>query len=144
MIAIGSDHAGYASKEKLKDYFKDNIAYKDFGTENEHSCDYPLIAEKVAKSVADGECEKGILICGSGIGMSIVANKIKGIRAALCTSVELSKLARMHNNANILCLGARITSFEEIKDIVKVFLETSFEGDRHQKRVNQISEIENR
>lgn len=144
MIAIGSDHAGYSSKEKLKNYFESNITYKDFGTESEESCDYPLIAEKVAKSVSSGECEKGILICGSGVGMSIVANKIKGIRAALCGNVELAKLSRMHNNANVLCLGARMTAFEEIKDIIKVFLETEFEGDRHQKRVDQISEIENR
>lgn len=144
MIAIGSDHAGYISKENLKDYFKDNITYKDFGTESEESCDYPLIAEKVAKSVVSGECEKGILICGSGVGMSIVANKIKGVRAALCGNVELAKLSRMHNDANVLCLGARMTSFEEIKDIIKIFLETPFEGGRHQKRVDQIKEIENR
>lgn len=144
MIAIGSDHAGYISKEKLKEYFENNITYKDFGTESEESCDYPLIAEKVAKSVASGECEQGILICGSGIGMSIVANKVKGVRAALCGNVELAKLSRMHNNANILCLGARMTDFEEIKEIIKVFLETPFEGGRHQKRVDQISEVENR
>lgn len=144
MIAIGSDHAGYTSKEKLKEYFESNITYKDFGTESEESCDYPLIAEKVANSVSSGECEKGILICGSGIGMSIVANKVKGIRAALCGNVELAKLSRMHNNANVLCLGARMTDFEEIKKIIKVFLETPFEGGRHQKRVDQISELENR
>lgn len=144
MIAIGSDHAGYASKEKLKEYFENNITYKDFGTESEESCDYPLIAERVAKLVANGECEKGILICGSGIGMSIVANKVKGVRAALCGNVELAKLSRMHNNANVLCLGARMTDFEEIKKIIKIFLETSFEGGRHQKRVDQISKIENR
>ena len=144
MIAIGSDHAGYISKEKLKECFENNTTYKDFGTESEESCDYPLIAEKVAKSVASGECEQGILICGSGIGMSIVANKVKGIRAALCGNIELAKLSRMHNNANILCLGARMTDFEEIKEIIKVFLETSFEGGRHQKRVDQISELENR
>lgn len=144
MIAIGSDHAGYTSKEKLKEYFENNITYKDFGTESEESCDYPLIAEKVAKSVSSGECEKAILICGSGIGMSIVANKVKGVRAALCGNIELAKLSRMHNNANVLCLGARMTDFEEIKEIIKVFLETPFEGGRHQKRVDQISEIENR
>ncbi len=144
MIAIGSDHAGYVSKEKLKECFENNITYKDFGTESEESCDYPLVAEKLAKSVASGECEKGVLICGSGIGMSIVANKVKGVRAALCGNVELAKLSRMHNDANVLCLGARMTDFEEIKEIIKVFLETPFEGGRHQKRVDQISEVENR
>lgn len=145
MIALGADHAGYDSKEKLKDHFeKSNTVYKDFGTQSEDSCDYPLIAEKVARSVTSGEAEKGVLICGSGIGMCIAANKVKGVRAAVCNDLNLAKLSRMHNDANIICIGARISDIDKIKSIVKVFLETPFEGGRHQKRVDQIKEIESR
>lgn len=144
MIAIGSDHAGYQAKEKVKKHLESlEISFKDFGTHSEKSCDYPLIAKDVALSVKSGESEKGILICGSGIGMSIAANKFSGIRAALCENEEASKLSRSHNDANIVCIGARTTDFEEIKKIVNAFLETSFEAGRHQRRLEQITEIEN-
>lgn len=144
MIAIGSDHAGYEAKEKVKKYLESlGVSFKDFGTHSEKSCDYPLIAKDVALSVKSGESEKGILICGSGIGMSIAANKFSGIRAALCENEEASKLSRSHNDANIVCIGARTTDFEEIKKIVNAFLETSFEAGRHQRRLEQITEIEN-
>lgn len=144
MIAIGSDHAGYEAKEKVKKHLESlGVSFKDFGTHSEKSCDYPLIAKAVSLSVKSGESEKGILICGSGIGMSIAANKISGIRAALCKNEETSKLSRAHNNANIVCIGARTTDFEEIKKIVNAFLETSFEAGRHQRRLEQITEIEN-
>lgn len=144
MIAIGSDHAGYEAKEKVKKHLESlGVSFKDFGTYSEESCDYPLIAKAVSLSVKSGESEKGILICGSGIGMSIAANKFSGIRAALCKNEETSKLSRAHNNANIVCIGARTTDFEEIKKIVSAFLETSFESGRHQRRLEQITEIEN-
>ena len=144
MIAIGSDHAGYDAKEQLKRYFGSDILYKDFGTGSKESCDYPLIAEMVAKAVSKGECTRGILVCGSGIGMSIAANKIKNIRAAVCNDVNSVKLARSHNDINVLCMGARIISSEEMKDIVDVFLNVPFEGGRHEIRVNQIKELENK
>ena len=144
MIAIGSDHAGYEAKEKVKKHLESlGVSFKDFGTHSGESCDYPLIAKAVSLSVKSGESEKGILICGSGIGMSIAANKFSGIRAALCKNEETSKLSRAHNNANIVCIGARTTDFEEIKKIVNAFLETSFEAGRHQRRLEQITEIEN-
>ena len=143
MIAIGSDHAGYELKEKIKKHFEENnIKFIDFGTFSSDSCDYPIIAEKVGNSVSHKESEKGILICGAGIGMSIAANKIKGVRAALCYEPELAVLARKHNNANVLCMGGRFTNFEKAKEIVKVFLNTDFEGERHQKRVDLIKKLE--
>lgn len=144
MIAIGSDHAGYETKEKVKKYLESlGVSFKDFGTYSEESCDYPLFAKAVSLSVKSGESEKGILICGSGIGMSIAANKFSGICAALCKDEETSKLSRAHNNANVVCIGARTTDFEEIKKIVNAFLETPFEAGRHQRRLEQITEIEN-
>ena len=144
MIALGADHAGYRAKENLKKYLeKSEIPFKDFGTYSDESCDYPLIAGEVCKSILSGESERGILICGSGIGMSIAANKFKGIRAALCFDENTASLSRGHNDANIICLGARGLDFERISKIVDAFLNTSFEGGRHQRRINQIKEIEN-
>ena len=119
------------------------IEVKDFGTFSKESCHYPVFAEKVSRSVASGECEKGILVCGSGIGMSIAANKIKGIRAALCYEPLLAEMARKHNDANVLCLGARFSGAETIKKIIDVFLKTEFEYGRHAERVKLISDIEN-
>lgn len=143
MIAIGSDHAGYELKEKIKKYFEKNgIKFTDFGTFDSNSCDYPIIAEKVGKSVSNKESEKGVLICGAGIGMSIAANKMKDVRAALCYEPELAFLARKHNNANVLCLGGRFTNFEMAKEMVKVFLNTDFEGGRHEKRIDLIRDLE--
>jgi len=144
MLAIGADHAGYEAKETIKEYLQEKmIEVKDFGTFSKESCHYPIFAEKVSRSVALGESEKGILVCGSGIGMSIAANKIKGIRAALCYEPLLAEMARKHNDANVLCLGARFSGAETIKKIIDVFLKTEFEGGRHAERVKLISDIEN-
>ena len=127
MIALGCDHGGYALMQEVIDYLeKQNIEYKNFGTNSEDSCDYPIYAKKVAHTVANGECEKGILICGTGIGVSITANKVKGIRAALCGDCFSAKATREHNDANILALGARVVGVGLALEIVKVFLETPF------------------
>ena len=144
MIAIGSDHAGYDAKEQLKQYFGSEILYKDFGTSSKESCDYPLIAKEVGYAVSNGECMRGILICGSGIGMSIAANKIKNIRAAVCDNTNAVKLARSHNDINVLCMGARIISVPEMEEIIEAFLNTPFEGGRHAIRISQIKELEDK
>ena len=145
MLAIGCDHGGFNLKPVIIKYLKDhNIAYKDFGTFSSESCDYPDYALKVAEAVASGECEKGILICGTGIGVSIAANKVKGIRAALCGDVFSAKATRAHNNANILTLGERVTGPGLALEIVDAFLNTNFDGGRHAVRVNKITEIENK
>ena len=142
MIAI--DHAGYPLKlEILKVLEKNNVEYTDMGCDGE-SCDYPLIAEKVGKAVAGGEFEKGILVCGTGIGMSICANKIKGIRAAVASDHFSVKYTRLHNDANILCLGARVIGAGTAEELVDLFLNTEFEGGRHQRRVDLITSLENR
>ena len=112
------------------------------GTNSEESCDYPIFAEKTAKKVANTENAKGILVCGSGIGVSIAANKVHGIRAALCMNEELAEMSRRHNDANILCLGARYTDLETAKNIIRIFLSTEFEGGRHERRVQEIKDIE--
>ncbi len=143
MIIIGSDHAGYKLKELIKNYLNEiGEKYVDVGTDSEESCDYPIFAEKAAKKVLSTENTKGILVCGSGIGVSIAANKIKGIRAALCMNSELAEMSRRHNDANILCLGARYIDFETAKKIIKIFLSTEFEGGRHERRVQEIKDIE--
>lgn len=138
-IVIGSDHAGYRLKTKISEYLT-NKGYDlyDAGTYNTDSCDYPLIAQKVANKVASNEYEKGILICGTGIGMSIAANKIKGIRAAVVSDTCSAKMSRLHNNSNILCLGERIVGEELAKDIVDIWLMSEFLGDRHAKRIEMI------
>ena len=144
MIAIGSDHGGYKLKEELKKYMDEkNIEYKDCGTMSEESIDYPNIAKDVAKSVQSKECEKGILICRSGIGMSICANKFKGIRCTPCYKEETAKYARMHNDSNILALGADYITTNEAICIFRMWLATEFEGGRHQERLKLIEEIEN-
>jgi ribose 5-phosphate isomerase B len=143
MIAIGSDHAGFEYKERLKKLL-DEIGkpYQDFGTTSPDSVDYPDIAHIVSKAVASGKCLQGILICGTGIGMSIVANKHKGIRAAACESPASAKLSREHNDANILCFGARIISWETATEIVKTFLSTPFSGgERHMCRIEKIHSL---
>lgn len=143
MIAIGSDHAGFALKQKLMTYLNaSGNEFKDFGCFDENSVDYPLIAGEVAKSVSDGECEKGILICGTGIGMSIAANKVNGVRAALCSDEFSAKYTRLHNNANVLCLGARVIGEGLAQDITEIFLNTEYEGGRHEKRLDFIKELE--
>jgi ribose 5-phosphate isomerase B len=144
-IAIGSDHAGYALKEAIKDdLIKKGYDVKDFGTYSPESVDYPDFGIKASEAVARGECDYGVVICGSGIGISIAANKVKGIRAALVCDIERASLARMHNNANVLALGARFTQIDVAKEIVDVFLSTPFEGQRHEKRVFKITEYENK
>lgn len=143
LIAIGCDHGGFEIKQEICLYFEENgIIYKNFGTNSLESVDYPKFAEIVSKSVTSGESEKGILICGTGIGISIAANKIKGVRAALCHNSHYAQMARKHNNANVLCLGGRELSPQEAIEIVKTFLNTEFEGGRHQNRILQISEME--
>jgi ribose 5-phosphate isomerase B len=143
MIALGSDHAGFDYKERLKKLL-DEIGkpYQDYGTSSPDSVDYPDFAHLVSKAVASGKSQRGILICGTGIGMSIVANKHSGIRAAVCESVASAKLSRSHNDANILCLGARITSWETAEEIVKTFLTTPFSGgERHINRIQKIHSL---
>lgn len=143
MIAIGSDHGGFELKTHIMEYLKNQgLELFDFGTYSEDSCDYPDIAEKVANAVADGECEKGILICGTGIGISIAANKVKGIRAALCGDVYSAKMTRKHNDANILCMGGRVTGRELAFMICDTFLSEEFEGGRHQNRIDKIHKLE--
>ncbi len=143
MIALGSDHAGFEYKEHLKKLLDEiGMPYQDFGTFSADSVDYPDFAHVVSKAVASGKCQFGILICGTGIGMSIVANKHKGIRAAVCESLAYAKLWREHNDANILCIGARISSWETTEEIVKIFLTTPFSGgNRHMERIQKIHSI---
>lgn len=144
MIILGSDHAGYEAKEDIKRFLSEiDQDFEDEGTFSSESCDYPVIAENVAKKVAKSKNSKGILICGSGIGVSIAANKIKGIRAALCMNPELAEMARKHNDANILCLAARFMSYEQMHESISKFLSANFEGGRHQRRIEQIESIEN-
>ena len=143
MIAIGCDHGGFKLKGAVIDFLKQNgYEVKDFGTDSEQSCDYVDYAAKVAFAVASGECEKGILLCGTGIGISIAANKVKGIRAAHCTDYFSAKYTRMHNDSNIICIGERITGAGLALELIKVFLETEFEGGRHATRVAKIAELE--
>ena len=138
-IALGADHAGYELKEKITDYLKKKgYEISDFGTFSTESTDYPDFAMKTAKSVSEKESDVGILVCGTGIGMSIVANKLPGVRAALCNSVETAKLAREHNHANLLCLGARVERTESVEDILDMWLTTEFEHGRHDRRVEKI------
>ena len=144
MLAIGCDHGGFALKNTITDWLKGNgIEYKDFGTNSEQSVNYAPIAAAVARSVASGECEKGILICGTGIGMSMAANKVKGIRAAVCSDVFSAKLTRQHNDANILCFGARVVGPGVAVMLTEAFLTTGYEGGRHDVRIGEIAKIEN-
>jgi ribose 5-phosphate isomerase B len=143
MIALGCDHGGFAlMREIIKCLDERGLPYRNFGTYSEDSCDYPAIAEPVALAVAAGECEKGILICGTGIGMSIAANKIPGIRAGLCTDSFSAEMTRRHNDANILVLGARVTGTGLALYILDTFLKTPFEGGRHARRVEMLSELD--
>lgn len=143
MIAIGADHGGYKLKEEIKRYLEENnIEVKDYGTFSEDKVDYPNIAKAVSKAVQSQECDKGILICRSGYGMSMVANKFKNIRSAPCFSEQAAKYSRMHNNANVLAIGADYVSTNEAICIVRMFIATDFEGGRHIARLNLIKEIE--
>ena len=142
MIAIGSDHGGFALKKALMAHLEERgLAYQDFGTYDEASCDYPIYAKKVARAVADGTCERGILICGTGIGVSIAANKVPGIRAALCGDCFSAEATRLHNDANILCMGARVVGEGLALKIADTFLDTPFSQDeRHIRRISLIED----
>lgn len=143
MIAIGCDHAGFQLKNEIIAHLKEqNIEVKDCGCDG-NPCDYPVIAEAVCKSVLDGSCEKGILICGTGVGMSIAANKFKGIRAALCSEHFSARYTRLHNNSNVLCMGARTLGAGIATELTDIFLSTEYEGGRHQRRLDLITDIEN-
>jgi ribose 5-phosphate isomerase B len=142
-IAVGSDHRGIEFKNFIIDCLHElGLEGKDFGSFSAESVDYPDIAESVGRAVAGGQCDYGILICGTGIGMSIAANKIRGIRAALCNDDFMAGRARLHNDANIICLGAE-RGEEGVKDILKTFFFTQFEGGRHQRRLDKITRMEN-
>lgn len=142
MIVIGSDHAGYPLKIEVSKYLKEkNIDFIDVGCDGQ-SCDYPIIAEELCKKITDGTCDTGLLFCGTGVGMSICANKIKGIRACVCSDYFSAKYTRLHNDANVLCLGARVIGVGTAIELVDIFLNTQFEGGRHQRRVDLISNLE--
>lgn len=143
-IAIGSDHAGFPLKEKIRAYFEEKgIEYVDCGVYEIASADYPVQAKLTCEKIVSGECVRGILCCGTGIGISMAANKVKGIRAACCSDYFSAKYTRLHNDANVLCLGARVIGEGAALELVDVFLNTEFEGERHQRRVDLITEIEN-
>ena len=144
VIAIGSDHGGYKLKEEIKKYLEEKeIEYTDCGTFNEESVDYPEIAKAVALEIQNKECDKGIVICRSGIGMSIVANKFKGIRCAKCNDEEEAKFSRMHNDANMLAIGADYVDINKAVRIVRAWIATEFQGGRHEERIKIIEKIEN-
>ena len=143
MIAIASDHGGYALKEHIKTYLAaKGIECQDFGTHSTESCDYPIFGKAAAEAVASGQCEKGIVICTTGIGISITANKVKGIRCALCGDPLSAELTRRHNNANMLAMGAGIVGPNLAERIVDTFLTAQFEGGRHERRVGLLDAIE--
>jgi ribose 5-phosphate isomerase B len=143
MIALGCDHGGFALMQEVKAHLDElGLEYKDFGTYSADSCDYPIYGEAAANAVASGECERGIVICGTGIGISISANKVKGIRAALCGDCFSAEMTRRHNDANILAMGARVVGPGLALKIVDTFLNTGFDGGRHQRRIDLIADIE--
>lgn len=144
-IVIGNDHAAVEMKQEIVSYLKE-LGHQviNCGVDTTESCNYPEIGEKVGRAVAAKEGDCGILICGTGVGISIAANKVKGVRAAVCSDTTTARLVKQHNNANILAFGARIVGSEAAKDIVRAFLEAEFEGGRHQIRIDMIHDIENR
>ena len=144
MIAIGCDHAGVEMKKAVIAAMEEKgFEFVGLGTDGE-PCDYPVVAEKVCAEVTSGKCERGILICGTGIGMSIAANKIKGIRAALCSDSFSTKFTRLHNDSNIMCMGARVLGNGLACELAEIFLTTGFEGGRHQRRIDLITDLENK
>lgn len=143
MIALACDHAALEMKQMIKNLLNEmGLEYHDYGTFTEDSCDYPIFAARAAGAVANGECDRGIVICGTGIGMSIAANKVKGVRCALCGDVYSAEMTRRHNDSNVLALGARVTGIEVARLIAKTWLSTEFEGGRHARRVDLITKIE--
>ena len=144
MIAIGSDHGGYALKQRVMRHLEEaHIPYEDMGCHSQERFDYPVYGHAVARAVAEGRCEKGIVICTTGIGISIAANKHPGVRCALCADSLTAKLTRQHNDANMLAMGAAITGEALAERILDVFLATEFEGGRHQRRVDKVTALEN-
>ena len=144
MIAIACDHTALELKEAIKKLLDNRgLAYEDFGTNSTESCHYPVFGYRAAQAVASGRCERGIVICGTGIGISIAANKVKGIRCALCSDVYSTKMTRAHNDANMLAMGARVLDVEKAWKITEAFLDTPFEGGRHKTRIDMITAIEN-
>lgn len=144
MIALGCDHGGFGLKERIKAYLEGKgLAVKDCGCYNTDSCDYPLFGQAAAQAVSEGSCEKGIVICTTGIGISIAANKVKGVRCALCSEPLSAEMTRRHNDANMLALGAGMIGGNLAERIVEVFLGTEFEGGRHERRVSLLHEVEN-
>lgn len=144
MIAIASDHRGYKMKEEIMKFLNDQeIQFKDYGTYSEERMDYPEKAKAVATAIQQGKADKGILICGTGLGMSIAANKFKGIRCTVCYSEDVARYAKKHNNSNILALGAEVNTISQVIEIIRVWLATEFEGERHERRIEMIKEIEN-
>ncbi|MDO4471873.1 MAG: ribose 5-phosphate isomerase B [Bacillota bacterium] len=142
LIAIASDHGGFELKEKVKEHLRErNVKLVDLGTNSTESVDYPVYGKACAEAVASGKADRGIVICGTGIGISIAANKVKGIRCGLCTSVEMAKLTRQHNNANMLAMGGRILETETAFAIVDAFIDTQFEGGRHKRRTDMLDEM---
>lgn len=141
-IAIASDHAGFVVKEKIKQVLQNRHQLADFGTFSEEACDYPEFALSVANAVSRREADRGILICGTGVGMAIVANKVKGVRAALCADEHTTRLSREHNDTNVICLGARTTPEDTIEQLVELWLMTPFKGGHHERRVAKIKGIE--
>lgn len=143
MIALGSDHGGFELKEAVKEHLDQRgIAYRDFGVLKGEACDYPDQAVPPCNAVLDGSCEKALLFCGTGIGISMAANKLRGIRAAVCSDVFSARYTRLHNNANVLCLGGRVVGVGLACELVDVFLDTAFEGGRHSRRVDKITALE--
>ncbi len=144
MIALACDHSALEMKEMVMSLLKERgLPYRDFGTYSCDSCDYPVFAARAARAVAAGECERGIVMCGTGIGVSMAANKVPGIRCALCSEPYSAKLTRQHNDSNMLALGARVIGIELAREIVKTWLDTPFEGGRHARRIALLQKIEN-
>ncbi len=145
MIALASDHTALELKAAIKELLDEmGLEYKDFGTYTPESCDYPIFGARAAKAVASGECDRGIVICGTGVGISLAANKIPGIRCVVCSEPYSAKLSRMHNDSNMLAFGARVVGPELAKMITKMWLETAFEGGRHQRRVDMLAALDRR
>ena len=145
MLAIGSDHGGYELKQAVMKHLAERgVEYRDYGTYSSESCDYPDFGEAVGRAVASGECERGIVICGTGIGISIAANKVRGVRCALCGDCYSAEMTRRHNDANILAMGARVLGEGLALKIVDTFLDTGFDGGRHTRRIEKLAAIEGR
>lgn len=140
-IGFGCDHGGINLKNKLIEIFKDEYEFEDYGTYSSDSVDYPVYAKKVADAVVAGEVDRGIICCGSGIGVSIAANKVKGIRAVVCSDTTSARYSRLHNDANVLCMGERIIGALTAEDICRIWLDTEFEGGRHQRRVDMLNNM---